>query len=85
MLGRKRPEKPHLKHADLFAARRQNFDRLACCLAARAHQDQNAFGVESAFIVEQIVAPSSEATEARHRARDDAGGAGMMGLTASRA
>ena len=77
MLGGKRPIQPHLQHADLFALRRQDLDRLARRLGARAHQDQDAFGVGRALIFEQFVAPPGQPRETGHGVRDDAGHCGV--------
>ena len=43
----------NLQHADLFAPRGEHLHRLACGLRAGAHQDQHAFGVGRAFVLER--------------------------------
>ena len=65
---RERAVQPHLQHADLLAGSPQRRRRLARRLGARAHQNDHAFGVGRAFVIEQMIVPAGQLGESVHRA-----------------
>ena len=69
---RKRTIQANLQHPDLFAPRGEHLHRLACGLRPGAHQDQHAFGVGRAFVLEELVAASRQGREPLHGVGDDA-------------
>ena len=73
MRNRKRPEQPHLQHADLLAGGPQSRCRRARRLDPRAHEDQHPVGVRRALILEQPIVPAGPRGEALHGAFDDRG------------
>ena len=64
---------PDFQHADLLAARGQDFGDLVHGLGTGSHQHNHALGVGIAGVLEQLVAPARQLGQRLHLALDDSG------------